>query len=141
VIRAAALACAVLVASVCAAAAQSYSKAAKYLIAQEVAAGCASGGRLASAGAIERDLNGDGRKDLLLSHDRLQCKGSSKISRRCGMQVCTVKIYLRQGQLLKQKMDFLGGGVTVGPTDVPVISGYAHGGDPWAIRWNGRGFR
>ena len=122
-------------------AAQSYSKAARYLIGQEIAAGCPAGGRFSASGAVERDLNGDGRKDFLLAHDRLQCKGGSKISRRCGMQVCTVKIYLRQGQLLKQNMDFLGGGVTIGPTIVPVISGYAHGGDPWAIRWNGRAFR
>lgn len=121
--------------------AASYSKAAQYLIAQEVSAGCPSGGRFRAAGAVERDLNGDGRKDLLLSHDQLICKGSNKISKRCGMQVCTVKVYLRQGPLLKQKMDFLGGGVTVGPTIEPVISGYAHGGDPWAIRWNGSEFR
>lgn len=121
--------------------AQSYSKAAQYLMAQEITAACPSGGHFAPQGAIERDLNGDGRKDFLLSHDQVTCKGSNKISRSCGMQVCTVKIFLREGQLLKLKSDFLGGGVTVGPTRVPVISGYAHGGDPWAIRWNGRAFR
>ncbi|WP_299413203.1 hypothetical protein [uncultured Sulfitobacter sp.] len=131
----------VLVATTTVAAAQSYSKAAQYLIAKEIRAGCPAGGRFAAAGAVERDLNGDGRKDLILSHDRLSCKGGSSISKSCGMQVCTVKIYLRQGKLLRQKMDFLGGGVTLGPTNVPVISGYAHGGDAWAIRWNGRTFR
>lgn len=114
---------------------------ARHLTAQEVAAGCPLGGRFAFAGAVERDLNGDGRKDLVLSHDRLTCRGSNKISSYCGMQVCTVKIFLRQGKLLKQKMDFLAGGITLGPTNVPVISGYAHGGDAWAIRWNGRAFR
>ena len=56
-IRAAALALVVLTACVCSAVSQSYSKAAQYLIAQEVAAGCPSGGRFAEAGAVERDLN------------------------------------------------------------------------------------
>ena len=34
----------------------------------------------AAASAVERDLNGNGRADLLLAHDRLVCKGSNKIS-------------------------------------------------------------
>lgn len=110
-------------------------------MAQEIAAACPSGGRFRAADAVERDLNGDGCKDLLLSHGQLSCKAARKISGYCGMQVCTVKIFVRQGQLLKLKSDFLGGGVTVGPTNVPVISGYAHGGAAWAIRWNGRAFR
>jgi len=129
--------------AVCAvgASAQSYSKAARYLIAQEVKAACPSGGAFKRSGAVERDLTGDGRKDLILTHGDLTCKGGSPLSRYCGMQVCTVKIFVREGQLLKLKSDFLGGGVTLGPTAVPVISGYAHGGGAWAIRWNGRGFR
>lgn len=131
----------VVMASVGAAAAQSYSKAAQYLMAQEIKGACPSGGRFNASGAIERDLNGDGRKDLILSHGGLTCKGSNRISGYCGMQVCTVKIFVRQGSLLKLKSDFLGGGVTLGPTNVPVISGYAHGGAPWAIRWDGRNFR
>ncbi|QUJ75853.1 hypothetical protein KDD17_13025 [Sulfitobacter albidus] len=121
--------------------AQSASKAARYLMAQEIKQGCAGGGKFTAADAVERDLDGDGRKDLLLSHDQLRCRGEQPISKRCGMQVCTVKIFLRRGDLLQPVADFLGGGVTVGPTNVPVISGYAHGGDPWAIRWNGRAFR
>lgn len=140
-IRAAALAVIFVAVSGIGAAAQSYSKAAWYLMAQEIKAACPSGGRFKAAGAIERDLNGDGRKDLLLSHGLITCKGSRPMSGYCGMQVCTVKIFVRQGQLLKLKSDFLGGGVTLGPTNVPVISGYAHGGAPWAIRWNGRSFR
>lgn len=140
-IRAAALAVVVFAASVGASAAQSYSKAMRYLMAQEIKAGCPAGGRFADWGVIERDLTGDGREDLILNHGGLVCKGSQPISRKCGMQVCTVKIFVRQGQLLKLKSDFLGGGVTLGPTTVPVILGYAHGGDPWAIRWNGRAFR
>lgn len=140
-IRAAVLGLVLLVATVGAASAQSYSKAARYLMAQEIKTACPSGGRFSSKGAIERDLTGDGRKDLVLAHGGVTCKGSNNISRRCGMQVCTVKLFVRQGQLLKLKSDFLGGGVTLGPTNVPVISGYAHGGAPWAIRWNGRNFR
>ncbi|MEQ6202013.1 hypothetical protein ABMC88_03065 [Sulfitobacter sp. HNIBRBA2951] len=111
------------------------------MIAQEIKAACPSGGRFKRAGAVERDLTGDGRRDLVLAHGGLTCIGGNPISRRCGMQVCTVKLFVREEQLLKLKSDFLGGGVTLGPTSVPVISGYAHGGAAWAIRWNGRNFR
>lgn len=109
-------------------AAQSYSKAAQYLIAQEIKAACPSGGRFSAEGAIERDLTGDGRKDLVLSHGALTCKGNNRISNYCGMQACTVKLFVREGQLLSLKSDLLGGGVTLDPTNVPLISGYAHGG-------------
>jgi hypothetical protein len=117
------------------------SNAAKYLMAQEVALACEGAGTFDPRGVIETDLNGDGRADLILSHEWITCTGTSTRSGYCGMQVCTVKIYVRESALLRKKVDFLGGGVTVGPTDVPVISGYAHGGDPWAIRWNGKTFR
>lgn len=130
-----------LVALVGGASAQSYSKAARYLMAQEIKAACPSGGGFDASGALERDLTGDGREDLVLSHGGVTCKGANRMSGYCGMQVCTVKIFVRQGQLLKLKSEFLGGGVTLGPTSVPVISGYAHGGAAWAIRWNGRSFR
>ena len=136
-----ALAAALFAVSVSGVSAQTYSKAARYLMAQQIKAGCPSGGAFKSAGAVERDLTGDGRKDLILAHGGLACKGSNPISRSCGMQVCTIKIFVREGKLLQLKSDFLGGGVTLGPTAVPVISGYAHGGGAWAIRWNGRSFR
>lgn len=51
--------------------------------------------------------------------------------------VCTAKIFLREGALLRIELEFLAGGVTVGPTNVPVISGYAHGGEAWVMRWDG----
>jgi|TARA_B110000908_G_scaffold167845_1_gene221531 hypothetical protein len=68
--------------------------------------GLSFGWAFSSKGAIERDLTGDGRKDLVLAHGGVTCKGSNNISRRCGMQVCRVKLFVRQGQLLKLKSDF-----------------------------------
>ena len=97
-IRAVVLGLALAILSVGDAAAQSYSKAARYLMAQEIKASCPMGGRFTSKGAIERDLTGDGRKDLVLAHGELRCKGNRSLSKYCGMQVCTVKIFVREGQ-------------------------------------------
>ncbi|GIT91278.1 hypothetical protein JANAI62_17340 [Jannaschia pagri] len=123
------------------AAAQS-SNAARYLAAQEVSEACDGRGGTVSDGLFERDLDGDGRDDLLIAHEGIRCAGGGFArSAYCGMQVCTVKIWLRRGDLLKLEEEFLGGGITLGPTSVPVISGYAHGGASWSMRWSGGGFR
>ena len=117
------------------------SNASAYLMQQEIELACDRAGEFDPRGVIERDLTGDGRADLILSHEWITCAGQAKRSGYCGMQVCTMKVFVRESALLRLKLEMLAGGVTVGPTDVPVISGYAHGGGAWAIRWNGRAFR
>lgn len=124
------------------AAAQS-SNAARYLQGEAIADACRGGaGSLDPRGLIERDLDGDGEVDLVISHEWIECMTGGQFSRsfHCGMQVCTVLIYLRRGQLLQLTDEFLGGGVEVGPGQVPEITGFAHGGGTWSIRWNGREF-
>ncbi|MFW2543344.1 hypothetical protein ACN2XU_11930 [Primorskyibacter sp. 2E107] len=127
------------------AAAQS-SNAAQYLLRQNLVEACGGAGGTAAPGTvIEADLDADGRQDLLIAHEMIECRtGSAPYGRSmlCGMQVCTVRIYLRRGNLLALTTDFLGGGVTVNRNATPpLISGYAHGGGPWAIRWRDGAFR
>jgi hypothetical protein len=58
------------------------------------------------------------------------------------MQVCAVKIYVRDGPLLKLAVDdMLGTAVKVGDGSVPTIEWRIHGGGGRATRWNGQAFR
>ncbi|MEL6587803.1 MAG: hypothetical protein AAFY65_13775 [Pseudomonadota bacterium] len=118
------------------------SNAARYLLGQEVANACnGAAGRISPGSLIERDLTGDGRDDLIIAHEGIRCSGGgSARSLECGMQVCTTKIWVRQGDLLVEKAFFLGGGIAVAGGNPPAITGYAHGGKTWSMRWNGRSF-
>jgi len=126
-------------------AASQQSDAARFLLEEQIVQACGGvPGEMDPTGFIEQDLTGDGRDDLIISHEMIQCEDRQPRGTRsqfCGMQVCTVLIYVRQGDLLVLEEEFLGGGVTLGPTRVPVIRGYAHGGDTWTIRWDGSRFR
>ena len=117
------------------------STAAAYLVKQEIAGACESGrGSIDPASVIERDLDGDGRSDLVIAHEGNRCKGPNGRSLACGMQVCDVIFYLRRGPLLEKVHEMLGGGVHVGKGRIPTVFMYAHGGSQGSVRWNGRGF-
>jgi hypothetical protein len=122
--------------------AQGLSNAAQYLIAQEVAAACDGGqGSIAPAAVIERDLTGDGRPDLVIAHEGIACAGGGR-SAFCGMQVCSVLIYVRRGALLEPEVDdLLGQTVAVGDGSLPEIRWRGHGGAPHSMRWDGSAFR
>lgn len=128
----------------CAPAHAQSSRAAAYLMEREVAEACGGGrGTIDPAGFIERDLTGDGRADLIVSHEHIACGADGAFGPRsgfCGAQVCSVHVYVREGALLERRAEVLGGGVTVGEGATPVISGHGHGGGAWSIRWTGRGF-
>lgn len=118
------------------------SKAADYLLQQELQSACEGrGGRIRLEGFIERDFTGDGRKDLIIAHDAIECDGGRSRSGFCGMQVCTIKIFVRRGPLLQLEEDFLGliGGISADP--VPVIRLFGHGGTESQMQWNGRNFQ
>lgn len=120
----------------------SRSKAAAYLIQQEIAEGCESHhGTMDDSGAIERDLDGDGLPDLIIAHDGIRCSGSSTRSQNCGMQVCAVTFYVRRGQLLQNVHTMLGAGIRVGPERIPKVHMFAHGGSRGFVRWNGHSFQ
>jgi hypothetical protein len=56
--------------------AEALSNAAKYLIDQQIAEACEGrGGTIAADAVIERDLTGNGRADLIISHDGTVCTG------------------------------------------------------------------
>lgn len=118
------------------------SRAAGYLIAEQIAEACeGQPGEIDPEAAIERDLTGDGKADLIISHEGITCSGGAR-SLMCGMQVCSVMIYVREGSLLKLAVgDLLGGGVTVDGGNIPTISMHGHGGARGSIRWNGSAFR
>lgn len=118
------------------------SNAASYLVSQEIAEACNGGpGRYDPAYVIERDLDGDGRADLLIAHEGIECDGPGR-SGECGMMVCSFKVWLRRGELLTLGFDnLLGADVTVGPGPTPEIRWLAHDGTPMEIRWDGTGFR
>lgn len=134
------------------ASAEARSRAAEYLVAEQIAEACDGGrGTIEPSGVIERDLTGDGAADLIIAHEAITCiiaheaitcagGGASGRSLFCGMQVCSVHFYVRRGTLLQPVLEMLGGGVTAGPGDVPDISMYAHGGTRGSVRWNGRTF-
>jgi len=49
-------------------------------------------GSIDPAGVIERDLDGDGRDDLIIAHEAISCTSGGQFGRSmfCGMQVCSV---------------------------------------------------
>ena len=123
--------------------AQARSRAADYLVAEQIAAACNGGsGTIEPVGVIERDLTGDGAADLIIAHEAITCTGGGHTGRSlyCGMQVCSVHFFVRRGALLEPVLEMFGGGVAAGPGDVPVITMHGHGGGQGSVRWNGRTF-
>lgn len=105
------------------------SKAADYLIAEQIREGCLDGrGTFDERGIYEIDLNGDGRDDLLLAHEALECEGAMSRSLFCGAQVCSILVYIRDGALLKQKDEALGLIVEHDPGPPPAFKIMNHGG-------------
>ena len=115
------------------------SNAAAYVMNQEITAACGGGGSISPSSFIETDLTGDGRADLLVVHEGIACSNGRRSS-FCGAQVCSVHPYVREGDLLIKKGNFLGGGVRVEAGSIPTIRMHAHGGAPTALRWNGSAF-
>lgn len=114
------------------------SKAAEYLVQEQMGQACGGErGRIDPGAVIERDLTGDGKADLVISHEGITC-GSGGRSGFCGAQVCSVLIYVRRGSLLVLAREMLGAGVSVRGGEIHM---HAHGGRPGVVRWNGREFR
>lgn len=118
------------------------SKAAAYLIREQISAACEMrDGSIDPASVIERDLNGDGKADLIIHHHGIECAGGGR-SIFCGAQACSFLIYVRRGALLRPAGEFLGvETIKVEGGPIPTIHTVAHGGRPTALRWNGREFR
>ncbi|MER9971609.1 hypothetical protein [Mesorhizobium sp. M0060] len=108
--------------------AAAYPNAANYLIAEQIASACEGNvGEIAPGSVIERDLTGEGKADLITSHEGISCSAGASTSRSsfCGAQICAVNIYVRRGSLLELKTEILGVGVSVGEGQVPEIRMHA----------------
>jgi hypothetical protein len=129
----------ILMGSLLASPAVAESRAAAYLAKQEINDGCEGHqGSIDAAGLIERDLDGDGLADLVISHEAIRCAGRMSRSSHCGVQVCSVLFYVRRGSLLQKAHDMLGANVKVGRERIPKIYIDAHGGGGGFVRWNGK---
>ena len=125
----------------CCAPAGAASKAAEFLVREQISQACeGSPGQIDPIAVVERDLTGDGRIDLIISHDGITCSNGSRSS-FCGTQLCPVNFYVRRGGLLKREHKMLGAKVTVGDGDIPEIQMTAVDGKPGTVKWNGQKFR
>ena len=115
------------------------SKAARYLIREQIKAACPAGGTFDKAGIIERDLTGDGKSDLILDHGAITCNDGNR-SGFCGIRACSVLFYVREGNLLKQKLEILSIGATVTGGNPPSIKLTGHNFQESSVRWNGATF-
>ena len=107
------------------------SKAAKYLIDQEVSKACEGPGTIRPESAIERDITGDGRDDLIINHRGIWC----------GSSLCDVLIYVRKGSLLHLELETMSGSLRLSDENPPDIYLSSHGGDEVPIKWDGNKFR
>lgn len=115
--------------------------AAQALIAETVAEGCNDQpGRMTSIGVIVRDLDGDGRDDLVLSHEGVECGIEASRSLFCGAQVCTTRIYLYTASGLIPQAEVLGSVIDLDGSEPPVIHIAEHGGTRLRLRWTGEAF-
>lgn len=121
---------------------QELSNAAQWLVDDTVSRACGgANGNFGSEGIFVRDLDGDDRDDLILSHEGIQCARPSRgRSDFCGAQVCLGTIYLRRGQLLDDIITFQGIVEGIGNESIPVISIFEHGGNRLRAQWNGSRF-
>lgn len=120
---------------------QKLSNAAAYLLNEQLGVACESrGGWVDPSGFIESDFTGDGKADLLIDHRGFRCHGKPSASLQCGMQVCSTRIYVREGQLLHLKWEAHAMQPEIGGGRFPVIRLRGHGGTPGAIQWNGSSF-
>ncbi|MFC6631983.1 hypothetical protein [Microbulbifer taiwanensis] len=118
------------------------SKAAQWLVSEQIEAGCGPGvkGRFGPGFVIERDLTGDGRKDLIISHEGLTCADNRSRSQLCGAAMCSWNIYVREGDLLVEKKQMLGSGVSVGGGATPSIV-FSGKSSRHSLKWNGSNFQ
>lgn len=115
----------------------------EFLAFEQITNGCESEhGSFSDYGLREIDLNADGSTDLIIDHAELTCDNSgSPRSLYCGAQVCSIFLYLRDGDgLLAPAYEIIGALNYISADDPPVLSGIAHGGGAWSAVWFGNGF-
>lgn len=117
-----------------------WTNATNYLVKQQIKSACNGAGKISPSAVIERDLTGDGKRDLVISHDGISCRSGGR-SLFCGIRACSVYIYVRQGSLLKLRKEILSIGASVGKGAIPSIKLMSHNFQETSLRWTGRGFK
>lgn len=117
------------------------SNAAEWLRDQAIEEGCdGRTGKMLSDAIFVRDLDADGRDDLILSHDGIVCSGQPQRSIYCGAQVCSLNIFLRRGDLLKFAGEADALVESISNASPPIIALYLHGGAKARVQWDGSQF-
>jgi hypothetical protein len=133
-----------LIAALAASPAAALSKAAEYLVAEQLRLACSGQeGGFEPGGIDERDLTGDGKLDLIIDHGAVSCRAGGNHSGRsveCGAAACMVLFYVRTGKLLKLSLEIASVGAVVGSGKVPVIELIGFEFQKGFVRWNGREF-
>jgi len=116
------------------------SKAASWLINEQIIEGC---GKAGFDAVIKTDLTGDGQKDLIIDHGGLECVDAAIGSRSnyCGIRACSVLVYVRVGDLLKLKLEVLSIGVSISSDNPPRINLMGHNFEENSIVWTGTSFQ
>jgi len=117
------------------------SNAAEYLVNQHIENGCEQrGGTFDRRGITIRDLDGDGRDDLILADEWIVCNGARQQSITCGVKVCEAVIYVRRGAILERSASFNGTGIEVASGRRPTVTFLEHNLSTFSFGWNGNSF-
>lgn len=117
------------------------SNAASYLANQHIGDGCQGrGGSIDPRGLTIRDLDGDGRDDLIIADEWIVCNGARQQSITCGVKVCEAVIYVRRGTTLERSASFNGTGVEVSTGNRPTVTFLEHNLSRFSFGWNGSAF-
>lgn len=110
-------------------------------MAQEIAVACdGRPGRFEPEGVVEADLTGDGREDLVLSHDGVVCEGGAARSAVCGIRACYYIVYVATDDGLVQRHEGLSVGVRLRSGEPPRLDLLGHDLTKHALLWTGSGF-
>lgn len=123
-------------------AASARSKAAEYLLREQIARACGGKpGSIDPGSVIERDLTGDGRADLIIHHKGITCKRGGR-SAACSSQGCSANFYVRRGNLLHPtgELDAVEK-IRIDDGGMPTVHLALRDGKSSALHWDGREFR
>jgi hypothetical protein len=98
---------------------------------------CGGAGTFGPDGLIEMDLTGDGRDDLLLYGGGLSCANGQS---PCAAVYCDANLYVREGELLVDKLGVNTQCAEVAPGSPPTITFCNNDTGPWTVRWDGAQF-
>jgi len=117
------------------------SNAASYLANQHIGDGCEGrGGSIDPKGLTIRDLDGDGRDDLIIADEWIVCNGAKQQSNTCGIKVCSAVIYVRRGAILQRSTSINATGIEVANGRRPTVTFLQHDLSTFAFGWNGSAF-